>query len=744
MRYQERIYIQNNNSSVRNKDILNVNMSSDLCIFASPLFNLSGASKLDCECHCPSGYTLTDTTCKSGETTTATFSGTAYNVLAASPNGAYGTFGTRFFENIDNLTFPLNYSAGTSTLKDNDGNGIAVSSQVTITTPSNTLWMNVFPGPNYDGRLNDCGIWPTLIGTPIGEWIGFSYCLDIPQNDVYSLGIAGDNHVRIKINGEIVVNLTTSPADNSTNFKFWHVFPITLTAGLNIIELEGLNTGLAASFGAEIYDATPQVLSGMTTTAELSAVTLFTTKDRIGNVFDLGQTNGYSCPTGYSLNTCETPFTCTKIIETGCTTNTGTSYVISTATTIPVTFQFTGNTDSFSAANGTFKYEVYKYNPSLNAFIIPPVYKSDLILYSGFSGSNSTTQALPVSGLSLDGDYLVKGYYEFDACTDFMSRLGKKVDTLTYRSGTEFGLYNPSLDYYFAAMTASEVPTLLQNQSNTPPANQLFQQVILPPSGETVVVITNFYSGDFVLTLNGLVLAPNLDYVFTGNVVTLSSATVSNDVITAIYTTSGGNNLMGDNIHVTSPVVSGVTNGEGSNTSYFNTTTGKYEIYTSLTPAQNGSILVMINGATLANGADYYQSISNPKRIILEGDIQVGDVISIVYFPSTNVVNGIITNNPSVSWYITTPPQLVNGLFTLEVSTGSSFTTLLSSGTTDYIVGTTLYYNSFVVTGTIGQKLYYRVKNEKNYVTICGDLVNSIAYSETIPLTIQSNSINSY
>jgi len=195
---------------------------------------------------------------------------------------------------------------------------------------------------------------------------------------------------------------------------------------------------------------------------------------------------------------------------------------------------------------------------------------------------------------------------------------------------------------------------------------------------------------------------------------------------------------------VTSPVVSGVTNGEGSNTSYFNTTTGKYEIYTSLTPAQNGSILVMINGATLANGADYYQSISNPKRIILEGDIQVGDVISIVYFPSTNVVNGIITNNPSVSWYITTPPQLVNGLFTLEVSTGSSFTTLLSSGTTDYIVGTTLYYNSFVVTGTIGQKLYYRVKNEKNYVTICGDLVNSIAYSETIPLTIQSNSINSY
>jgi hypothetical protein len=33
MRYQERIYIQNNNDAVRNKDILSFNMSSDMSIF---------------------------------------------------------------------------------------------------------------------------------------------------------------------------------------------------------------------------------------------------------------------------------------------------------------------------------------------------------------------------------------------------------------------------------------------------------------------------------------------------------------------------------------------------------------------------------------------------------------------------------------------------------------------------------------------------------------------------------------
>jgi hypothetical protein len=57
----------------------------------------------------------------------------------------------------------------------------------------------------------------------------------------------------------------------------------------------------------------------------------------------------------------------------------------------------------------------------------------------------------------------------------------------------------------------------------------------------------------------------------------------------------------------------------------------------------------MLNGVTLANG-DYYQSISNPKRIILEGDLLIEDIITIVYYPTTTVINGLITSNPIVSW----------------------------------------------------------------------------------------------
>jgi hypothetical protein len=427
-----------------------------------------------------------------------------------------------------------------------------------------------------------------------------------------------------------------------------------------------------------------------------------------------------------------------------CSGSTGTTYVITTATTIPISFNFTGNTNSFTANTASFKYEIYKYREGADSFVLPPVYRSNTINYSSFSGTNIVSENVPINNLLLDGEYLVKGYFNFSPCTEYGSLLDKKYDTISYRSGTEYGLYNDDLDYYFIAFKAADTPRLLSNGSNTPPSNQLFQQVILPEAGQTNITITQAYAGFFVVTLNGLVLSPNLDYTYTGNVITLSATTEKDDIVTIIYTTTGGNNLIGDNIIIGSAIVSGTTNNEGSNSAYFNTTTQKYEIYTNITPSTGGSILVMINGVTLANGIDYYQSTSNPKRLILEGDLMSGDLITIVYFPSTTVVNGIIVKNPLVSWQIDNAPQTTGGTFTLQTSTNSSFSSISFSTQQNYVIGKTLYYETLSVTGTVGTKLYYRVKNEKKYTTICGDLLVDTAYSEAVPITIQTNSINSY
>lgn len=432
-----------------------------------------------------------------------------------------------------------------------------------------------------------------------------------------------------------------------------------------------------------------------------------------------------------------------KIDCTGATS--GTSYVLSSDTqTIPLTFTFTANTSTFVDKNAQFRFEIFKYNEIFSGFSSTPVYNSDVLDYSGFSATNITTQYVPVSGLSLDGEYIIKPFYRFGLYTDFLSKLDKTIDTNIYISGNKYNIYDDEFDYYFAAIKEAETPSLTQNTSNLTGMNKLRQQVVLPTDKQTTFSVDTNISGDFVVTLNGLVLAPNEDYYFTGNTVFLSGETYSDDIITVIYTTGGGYALTSDNITISSPIVSGVTGGQGNNVVYYNTTTGKYEVYTSVTPQDGGSIILMLNGATLANNIDYYQSTSDRKRLILEGDLLIDDMLTIVYYPNTSTINGLETNNPMVTWKIQTPPQKINGLFTLEVALDNAFTSMYYTGTTDYQVGVSYYAQSFIASGTVGTTLYYRVKNEKNYTTICGDVITSTAYSEVIPVIIQSNSINSY
>ena len=326
-----------------------------------------------------------------------------------------------------------------------------------------------------------------------------------------------------------------------------------------------------------------------------------------------------------------------------------------------------------------------------------------------------------------------------------MGRLGKTIDTLNYRNGTKYGLYDSNLDFFFRVIKSVDVPFFQNNASNVVAINSIYQQIILPTSGSKTILMEYIDINDlFILTLNGLTLIKDYDYTTSGNVITLNSEMVSTDTITIIYTNGSGSKIVGTTIDVTSSVPSGTTGNEGSNKYYFNTTTGKYEIYADTTPVSGSNIIVMINGATLANGVDYYQSTTNAKRIILEGDILVGDIILITYIPNNNTINGLNTNKPIVTWGILNPPQLANGFFSLEVSTGTSFSTFYSSGLTSYSVGNTSYSDSFTASGTIGTTLYYRVKNQKDFVTLCGDIVSNVAYSEIIPIIIQTNSINSY
>jgi len=429
----------------------------------------------------------------------------------------------------------------------------------------------------------------------------------------------------------------------------------------------------------------------------------------------------------------------------------GYTHIITTATTQDVTFTFTANTEEFVTNNSVFKYEIYKYDPTTATFHTPAQFISEEIAWSGFSGTSATTRTLELSGLSIDGDYLIKSYFVHDVCTDFANRLDYTNDTSIFKGGSAYGIYQGETDFYMGITTSASTPTFAPSDFNQTPIPTLKQRVIFPQEGQTLFTTVADIRGDFIVTFNGIVLARDLDYtverITAGTqpyTFTLSSATLSTDILSIIFVSGDDENGLRSESTDVGVITSGVTNGEGSNSIYFNTTTGKYEGFLDLIPSNGDVILVMLNGVTLANGVDFYQSITNPKRIIFEGTILTGDIMLIVYNQNATVSGGIGLPLPIISWNIEVIPQAVNGTFILEFATDEAMTSQVSSASTEYEIGINSYSLTSAVSGTVGTDLYYRVTNTKDFVNLCSGTTRTIALSEVVPITITKNSINSY
>jgi hypothetical protein len=183
-------------------------------------------------------------------------------------------------------------------------------------------WNNNFCGP-----LHRSGIWtcratgPNIPHTPLDTWIGFTKCVDIDSSATYYLGIAGDNQVRFFLDGVLQVQMLPCEDPTALNFFKWRIYPISLSQGRHIIQMEGYNCTFTsnenpASFGAEIYNNTVAQLVAATTMSDLNII--FSTRQMVGQQLDIGH---FSCPSGYVLNNCDSPSVCQQIVSTQGTVN---------------------------------------------------------------------------------------------------------------------------------------------------------------------------------------------------------------------------------------------------------------------------------------------------------------------------------------------------------------------------------------------------------------------------------------
>jgi hypothetical protein len=321
-------------------------------------------------CICPLGYTANTSGnfCERILVTAVTTNPTSFTIVSATPSQYWSTGGAVFYEDITNFDFPIKISGSSSVVYSTNNtqlfntlfwvdqssnvlspivggpsSGITCTTLGTFNSAVGCICNNCY-GPQFlrnniwggngnlsFGRLNNTAIWsntsPDSYGNypPLNQWIGFSYCIDIPNSETYYIGLGGEDEFRFRINGQEIVtsfggfkpNLPAQP-NTEFAFRYWSVFPYTFNPGFNVIEVEGINKSYKAGFGVEIYSGSISALTAVTTTSTLSALTIFSSIDLVGQTFDLGENSGYSCPEGYSLVVCDGPPYCAQILQTPC------------------------------------------------------------------------------------------------------------------------------------------------------------------------------------------------------------------------------------------------------------------------------------------------------------------------------------------------------------------------------------------------------------------------------------------
>lgn len=258
---------------------------------------------------CPVDYTLQDRLCVKISSTPAT-----------PPTGNGGSPGIASSEGLGNVLWG---EKGAYIMKEGfqlNGSGQALYH---LTTPH--FWLNGdAPGVGANttyGKVNETAVWVqgSVNGAPYNESIGFSRKFNVPVSKRYYVGLAGDNTYSLKLNGvsllENVLSIS-SPAVGS-NFRAFMIYPVDLIAGDNFIEMTAINiSGPEVNPGAlcaEIYDNTAEEIANATSNQALTI--LFSTKNMVGQPFDVGETIGYKCPPGWALSVEDGVYQC-KMFET--------------------------------------------------------------------------------------------------------------------------------------------------------------------------------------------------------------------------------------------------------------------------------------------------------------------------------------------------------------------------------------------------------------------------------------------
>ena len=142
-------------------------------------------------------------------------------------------------------------------------------------TGTNTKWSTSGDGGSYsgsfwtnpvynllDGRLNSTGLWSALSTSSLAAGI-LNFNISSSSNTVYYFGIGCDNLASLYLDNNLIISQVYPDGDN---YKYWNIYPITISSGSHTVKLVGnnagtFNAGNPGSMGLEIYNNTYSQIS---------------------------------------------------------------------------------------------------------------------------------------------------------------------------------------------------------------------------------------------------------------------------------------------------------------------------------------------------------------------------------------------------------------------------------------------------------------------------------------------------
>ncbi len=450
---------------------------------------------------------------------------------------------------------------------------------------------------------------------------------------------------------------------------------------------------------------------------------------------------------------------------------------------ISATTSYSGYYTGFATGN------VYVYSACCQHKLVDTVLPSALASQRGPGQPENSNDFLVKSSFVYTGDgttascYLTSGL-TYDTLIDNPDDKGYEALVSTiYKNNLNYS----GTDYTFIAVTDPAVPYILEPNNNVSPYDAtnlgiatgmtdtgigfnttekielIVEDLPIITSGQSEYYLSQEPVGDVSLTLNGVVLLKDIEYIKDQRKITIMvDKTVANSVniktsdriVVTYIKGSTIDGFVSETETVPTTMTSGATTTDVNyNTFNYNTGSTSYEYYTNqdiINSTDLSNTVVLLNGVRLVPNDEYYRSTTNPKRIIFNENIRLvaGEIVNVFYITNLTGINSQSLSTPykNITWGVTPTPTTSSGYFEIQV-TNSADTQFYSATTWTTIThqeNMSQYNTKIGPFDTLNQKYLYRIVSYKTYVSVSGSTLTTTATSSTNKFDTFNASLKSY